>query len=76
MQKLNKKQFIKAIREESFKAYCQDILKDLSSKRAIIESNYKQGLTTFEEACFSYLKEKESCLSKYKQAIKFFNIKL
>ena len=76
MQKLNKKQFIKAIKEEAFKAYCQDILKQLKDKQDIIESNYKQGLTTFEEACFSYLKEKESCLSKYKQAIKFFNIKL
>ena len=76
MQKLNKKQFIKAIKEESFKAYCQDILKQLDNKRAIIESNYKQGLITFDEAYNSYLKEKESCLSKYKQAIKFFNIKL
>ena len=65
MQKFNKKQFIKAIREESFKAYCQDIIKQLQDKQAIIESNYKQGLTTFDEASRHYLNLKVEYLDKY-----------
>lgn len=76
MTRFNKKQFVKEVREKAFKAYCQDILKDFTSKQAIIESNYKQGLTTFDEASRYYINLKVEYLNKYRQAIKFFNIKL
>lgn len=74
MLKFNKKQFIKDIKKKAFRAYCQDILKDFTNKQAIIEANYKQGLTTFDEASRHYLNLKVEYLDKYKQAMKFFNI--